>query len=141
MAKTPRQIISQMAERRRLAKIAKTPSPLDKLPANQGLEADCQAEGEAILEHMAPREKQAAHMGMMTDSDYYVCVCFASAEQKEAFLAAAKWREDWEEKIMGHAYIDGVEIAKKMGIELPAPGKLMTPKGARGKLATVPTLT
>lgn len=48
------------------------------------------------------------------DTDYYFCVVFVSEEQKRAFFEASGWAQ-----YGGVRYLNGVEIARDMGIELP----------------------
>jgi len=46
------------------------------------------------------------------DSEYWFAVCFQSREQKEEFLRLAKIEG------LGDKYLDGLEVAKKMGIRI-----------------------
>lgn len=48
----------------------------------------------------------------VTDSEYWVCLCFQSREQAEAFAAGAKLPA-------GEKYVDGRKFARRLGIELP----------------------
>ena len=50
---------------------------------------------------------------LATDSEYWACLCFQTREQKEAFLAALGVL------YLGDKYLDGQEVAKKLGISLP----------------------
>jgi hypothetical protein len=47
------------------------------------------------------------------DSEYWYCVSFESREQKEAFLKAMGWFD------LGDKYLDGNELAERLGIALP----------------------
>ena len=47
-----------------------------------------------------------------TDSEYWFAVCFQTREQKEEFLEKLKLME------IGDKYLDGMEVAKALGIEL-----------------------
>lgn len=49
------------------------------------------------------------------DTNYYFCVVFVSEEQKNAFLQASGWDE-----YGGKRFLNGIEIAQAMGIELPS---------------------
>lgn len=48
-----------------------------------------------------------------TDSEYWVCVCFQTREQKEDFLDRMGWTP------MGDKYLDGLDVAALHGIKLP----------------------
>ena len=52
------------------------------------------------------------------DSEYWICVCFQSREQKEAFLEKAGLMQ------YGDKYLDGMDVAQHMGINI----KDLTPK-------------
>ena len=51
---------------------------------------------------------------LATDSEYWTCLCFQTREQAEAFAAAVSWLTP------GDKYVDGVQVARALGIELPA---------------------
>jgi hypothetical protein len=62
----------------------------------------------------AKRLKEETNRFLTTvDSEYWFCLCFDTREQKEAFLKATGWIDK------GDKYLDGVEIAAGMGIQLP----------------------
>jgi ABC-type uncharacterized transport system involved in gliding motility auxiliary subunit len=46
------------------------------------------------------------------DSEYWVAICFQTREQKDEFLKLAGWLKH------GDKYLDGMQIAKTMGVEL-----------------------
>lgn len=48
-----------------------------------------------------------------TDSEYWFAMCFQTREQKEAFLRAMNLF------LIGDKYLDGVEVAKQLGIDIP----------------------
>lgn len=48
-----------------------------------------------------------------TDSEYWFAVCFQSRAQKDAFLKAMNLF------LIGDKYLDGVEVAKQLGVEIP----------------------
>lgn len=47
-----------------------------------------------------------------TDSEYWIAICFQNRAQKEEFLLKAKLLE------LGDKYLDGVEVAEALGIQL-----------------------
>jgi len=51
----------------------------------------------------------------VTDSEYWVCMCFQTREQKDEFLA--KLNLD----ALGDKYIDGMAVAKILGVTLESP--------------------
>lgn len=57
---------------------------------------------------------------------FYFCLCFQSEEQKEDFLRKAGWEDLAEDR-----YINGLEIARRMNIEIPYIP--LTPMSLRGK--------
>lgn len=50
---------------------------------------------------------------LATDSEYWVCLCFQSREQVEAFIEKSGWGEKTDK------YIDGQEVASRLNISLP----------------------
>lgn len=49
----------------------------------------------------------------VTDSEYWLCLCFQSREQAEAFAKETAWGSPDDK------YIDGTKVAKTLGITLP----------------------
>lgn len=47
------------------------------------------------------------------DCDFFFCVTFLDSKQREAFLAASGWEK------FGRRYVNGLALAKALGIELP----------------------
>ncbi|MEV8373000.1 hypothetical protein AB0P21_09700 [Kribbella sp. NPDC056861] len=91
------------------------PRPLDGIEYIADLEADAAAELDAVAQGFRDRkDREAERMELATNSDYWLCVCFATQAQRDAFLAAINWRD------LGTRYLDGREIARRQGIELPA---------------------
>jgi hypothetical protein len=68
---------------------------------------------EVLAAFKARAQAEQDRFALVTDSEYWVGVCFQTREQKEAFLAGAKLLQH------GDKYIDGRLLAKRMGIELP----------------------
>ncbi|GAB3952510.1 hypothetical protein GCM10029976_090840 [Kribbella albertanoniae] len=90
------------------------PRPLEGIEYIANLEADAAAELDAVQQGFRDRkEREAERMELATNSDYWLCVCFATQAQRDAFLAATNWRD------LGTRYLDGREIARRQGIELP----------------------
>lgn len=58
-----------------------------------------------------------------TDSEYWFAVCFQTREQKEAFLKAMNLF------LIGDKYLDGIEVAKQLGINIPAANINYLPNG------------
>ena len=50
-----------------------------------------------------------------TDSEYWVALCFETREQKEEFLEKIGMLAE------GDKYVDGLELAKKLGLTLSSP--------------------
>lgn len=74
-----------------------------------------QQEVSAVLAAFKARaQAEQDRFALVTDSEYWVGVCFQSREQKEAFLAAVKLLQH------GDKYIDGRLLAQRMGVTLPA---------------------
>lgn len=101
--------------------------PFDEIPYDDVTDEQAATEEMRIAEEVLnkPRDnslaKERNSFTAMTDSEYWCCLCFQTREQKERFLEAMKWMQ------YGDKYIDGYDIAKHQGIELPesdAPNKL-----------------
>ena len=58
---------------------------------------------------------EKAEVALATDSEYWFCVCFQSREQKEHLLSQLKLIDIG----IGNRYIDGAEVAKRLGVDLP----------------------
>jgi hypothetical protein len=85
------------------------------VPVNSNVEEDVEKELSDILQGFKGRaDKENQRILDATDSEYWVAVCFQTREQKEEFLK--KIGVDME--TMGDKYIDGMELAKIMGIKL-----------------------
>lgn len=71
-------------------------------------------ETSAVLAAFIARSKaEQARFAIVTDSEYWVGLCFQTREQKDHFLREAKLLQ------AGDKYIDGALLAKRMGITLP----------------------
>ena len=93
------------------------PSPLDAAEYTDDPEADSSTELEIIENSFAERAaRENERRSKAIDSEYWLCLCFQTREQAEAFTAAAGWgRRD-------EKYIDGRKAAKVLGIDLPPDG-------------------
>ncbi|RPD86283.1 hypothetical protein EGK75_09180 [Neisseria weixii] len=89
--------------------------PLVEMPELTGNpEVDSKADLDALKKGFRDRLKQeSARKVSATDSEYWSCICFQTRAQADAFVAAMGWGR------FGDKYIDGVKLAKAMGIELP----------------------
>ena len=68
----------------------------------------------AALNNKELKKAIADKIKLTTDSEYWAAVCFETRAQKEAFLKALDvFRQ-------GDKYLDGLEVARRMGIELPS---------------------
>lgn len=100
---------------KKVMKEAKEGRVLDKIKPTGTVEEETNVEVSETLK--AFREATAGESKIFedtTDSEYWICICFQSRNQKEAFLKAVEWFEH------GDKYLDGKWVAKKMGVEIPA---------------------
>lgn len=94
-----------------------TPDPLAHIRQKEyatNQEAQKEMMSEALKAFKASAKNETALLDATTDAGYYFCMAFKSTAQKEAFLEHFGWQ-----KTSGYDYLDGVVIAKKMGIPLP----------------------
>jgi hypothetical protein len=110
-------------------------SPLSRVSYVDDIEQDSPKETSAILD--ACREKSAAERKRFenaTDSEFWFAVCFQTRKQKERFLQAMEWGKH------GDKYLDGLAIARAMGVDIGALG-LKPPLERRDKkLSIIPTI-
>lgn len=93
----------------------KQAGPFDNVKYAGNFEEDSKAEFSAIRSSFAERAREEnKRRELATDSEYWICLCFQTREQKEAFLAGLKLSTDADK------YIDGRLLAVKLGIDLPA---------------------
>ena len=91
-------------------------NPLDELEYTGDPEADSKQELALTLEALENKERQKAlrdKIRLTTDSEYWCCFAFETRAQKEALLAALGLLD------IGDKYIDGTELAQRLGIALP----------------------
>lgn len=86
---------------------------LEPMPGPEEAEAEALAEVSEILSGFRGRAKREDQRFVdATDSEYWVAICFQTRDQKEEFLQKAKWAD------LGDKYLDGMAVAKVMGIKL-----------------------
>lgn len=91
------------------------PDPLADVEYTDKLDVDSASELSALQEGFASRgRKERERFRAATDSEFWFAVCFKTREEKEAFLKAAKVHKS----LMGDKYIDGVKLAKILGIDM-----------------------
>lgn len=91
-------------------------NPLDTMEYTDDPEIDSNRQAELTLEALNNKARKKAlqeKLRLTTDSEYWCAFCFETREQKDAFLKALDVFDD------GDKYIDGVSVAKRMGIALP----------------------
>lgn len=88
----------------------------NKIVSIDELESEAAAESNEILESFKQRAaNENERLLDATDSEFWVAVCFQTREQKDEFL-----RKSGLQKI-GDKYLDGIKVAKQMGIALDTP--------------------
>jgi hypothetical protein len=106
------------------------PSPLDSLEYTGNPEKDSRQEIALSLEALQNKERKKAlreHMRLTTDSEYWCALCFETREQKEAFLKAINIYHE------GDKYLDGLDMARRLGINLPASSMAYRPTAKENK--------
>lgn len=88
---------------------------LYNIPAQTGNpEVDSKADLDEVQASFRERIKtENSRFQNTTDSEYWFAMCFQSREQKDAFLRAMNLF------LIGDKYLDGVEVAKQLGIDIP----------------------
>ena len=88
-------------------------SPLAGVKYTGSVEADSQAEASEILKAFRERAKaEQERVKNATDSEHWCAICFQTREQKEQFLRALDLIE------LGDKYLDGLKVAKRLGVSL-----------------------
>lgn len=98
----------------RAIKKQKTPQ-LYNIPEQTGNpEVDSKADLDEVQASFRERIKtENSRFQNTTDSEYWFAVCFQTREQKDAFLKAMNLF------LIGDKYLDGLEVAKQLGIDIP----------------------
>ena len=87
--------------------------PEDGVPYAGTFEADSKAELGQVLKDMQGQAKAAQErFRLNTDTDYYLCLCFVSRDQKREFLDRLAMTD------LGERFLSGVEVAKRLGVKL-----------------------
>ena len=105
-----------------LPSLKPAPDPLKGLKPTDSVETDAAAELDAVQAGFRERAQQEAERFQdATDTGYYTCVVFSNRAQNDAFLEAiGKLGKD-------DLYLDGRDLARIMGIDLPPDGGGGTP--------------
>lgn len=108
----------------RANKKLKTPK-LYNIPQQTGNpEIDSKADLDEVQASFRERIKtENSRFQNTTDSEYWFAMCFQSREQKDAFLRAMDLF------LIGDKYLDGVEVAKQLGIDIPEANIKYLPDG------------
>ena len=77
---------------------------------------------------MARANGEAKRTELVTDSEFWCCLCFETREQKNAFLVATGFGE------ADDKYVDGRVVARKMGIDPGAKVQWPKTKGLSDRL-------
>lgn len=76
-------------------------------------EKDSAADLDAVAEGFRNRAKQEKdRFELVTDSEYWTCICFQSRAQCDQFLEALKLTD------IGDKYLDGLQVAKRLGVKI-----------------------
>lgn len=103
-----------MMKRMPLPSMGKAPDPLKGVKLPDDIEESPEVELSAIQKGFRERAQQEAQrFEDATDTGYYSCVVFSNRAQLDAFLSALGMLNK------GDLYLDGRELAARMGIELP----------------------
>lgn len=95
---------------------------------------------EALKVFKASAKNEQALLDQATDCNYFFCVAFKNRDQKDAFLAGMKWDKCSDEDESYVQYLDGLVLAKRMGIPMPdAINRFITQERAKS-LATSPSI-
>lgn len=108
----------------RAIKKQKTPQ-LYNIPQQTGNpEVDSKADLDEVQASFRERIKtENSRFQNTTDSEYWFAMCFQSREQKDAFLRAMNLF------LIGDKYLNGVEVAKQLGIDIPEANIKYLPDG------------
>lgn len=88
------------------------PGPQDNdspLPVETGSEEEL---SELLKGFKSRADREDTRMIDATDSEYWICICFQTREQKEEFLDLLHLLD------IGDKYLDGMQVAKRLGLSL-----------------------
>lgn len=98
-----------------LPSMAKAPDPLKGVSLPDDIEESPRVELDAVQQGFRERAQQEAQrFEDATDTGYYTCVVFENRAQLDAFLTGIGMLNQ------GDLYLDGREMAAKLGIAIPA---------------------
>lgn len=90
--------------------------PEKKIISIDQLETEAAEEANGILESFKQRAaNENERLLDATDSEFWVAVCFQTRAQKDEFLQKSGLSK------IGDKYLDGMKVAKQMGIKLETP--------------------
>jgi len=97
-------------------KIPKEEPPAKERMTVEELEAEAAREPNEVMAAFEERVKnEEARLQDATDSEFWFTLCFQTRKQKEEFLTKAGLIH------LGDKYLDGMKVAKVMGIKLESP--------------------
>lgn len=101
-------------------------APVFEMPKRTGnAEVDSAADLSAVMTAFRSRMRnEAERRELVTDSEHWAAVCFDTRAQRDAFFVALGAADCG----YGMRYFDGIEIANRLGIDLP-PASLSLPLG------------
>ena len=103
-----------IAKPKPLPSLAKAPDPLKNVRLPDDIEESPKVELDAVQAGFRERAAQEAERFKdATDSGYYSCLVFENREQLDAFLTGIGMLN------RGDLYLDGREVARALGIDLP----------------------
>lgn len=101
-----------------LKPLREEPSTLSDIPDQGSYEGNetvrVERMGQDLARAKEANKKQREGLKELNNSNFWFAVYFQNDEQQKAFLDAMKWSQ-----FTGGVYIDGEQLAKFMGIELP----------------------
>lgn len=113
-------------------------NPLDAVDyPDTNAEANAEVEiSEALKRIKAEKKVRRDTFRVMTDPNFYIVVCFQSADQRDDFIAKAGWHD------LGEPFVDGLIVADRMGVDiepisLPKKKVRLSPKKLRAKERTL----
>lgn len=97
-----------------------TLDPLKNLNYTGDIETDAENEVSEILAAIKQeKQERRDQYRLLVDSEFWLCICFQSREQKDQFLDMAGWQR------LGDKYLDGLKVAELMEMPLEP---IMLPK-------------
>jgi hypothetical protein len=88
----------------------------------EDVELQLKTEAERILKAKTAKKQQQDQMSDMRDTQYYTVVVFANKRDKDRFTSALK-----DIDIEGDTFIDGYQLAKKIGVDIEMSASLPAP--------------